>query len=210
MSIVEEAPVTRPLVHIVDDEEALRNAAARMLQGAGYDVRTYKAAMELLDALDTSCPCCVVTDVRMSGMSGLELQTALAEQAPEIPVILITAHGDVPMAVEAVKTGTFDFIEKPFDIADLRRAVAKASEQAIGNAEAKRLRDEARAALSDLTNREREVFMLVASGHRNKTIAHHLNIAIKTVEVHRSRVREKLGATTLAQVIEIFRTAEKR
>lgn len=122
----------------------------------------------------------------------------------------VTAHGDVPMAVEAVKTGTFDFIEKPFDNADLRRAVAKASEQAIGNAEAKRLRDEARAALSNLTNREREVFMLVASGHRNKTIAHHLNIAIKTVEVHRSRVMEKLGATTLAQVIEIFRTAEKR
>ena len=133
MSIVEEAPVTRPLVHVVDDDRALRNAAAWMLEGAGYEVPTYAAATDLLDALDTSRPCCVVSDVRMSGMSGLELQNVLVERAPKIPVILITAHGDVPMAIEAVKNGAIDFIEKPFDNADLRRAVAKASERAIDN-----------------------------------------------------------------------------
>ena len=210
MNVAEKVSVTRPLVLVVDDDEALRNAAAWMLRGAGYEVRTYAAATELLDALDTSRPCCVVTDVRMSGMSGLELQTALAERAPEIPVILITAHGDVPMAVEAVKTGTFDFIEKPFDNADLRRAVAKASENAIGKFEENRNRDEAEAVLCQLTNREREVFRLVATGHTNKAIAHQLDITVKTIEVHRSRVMEKLGATTLAEVIGIFRAAEKR
>ena len=209
MRMAEKAPATRPLVHIVDDDEALRSAAAWMLQGAGYEVRTYAAANELHEVLDTARPCCIVTDIRMSGMTGLELQTLVAEQAPEIPVILITAYGDVPMAVEAVKTGAFDFIEKPFDNADLRRAVAKASEKAIGNVEEKRKRDEAEGALSNLTKREREVFGLVASGHTNKAIAHQLGIAVKTIEVHRSRVMEKLGATTLAEVIEIFRTAKK-
>ena len=210
MSIAKEVPATRPLVHVVDDDEALRNAAAWMLEGAGYEVPTYAAATEFLDVLDTSRPCCVVTDVRMSGMSGLELQNVLVERAPEIPVILITAHGDLRMAVEAVKIGAFDFIEKPFDNADLRRAVAKARDQAIDNIEARRLSNEARAALSNLTNPEREVFGLVATGHRNKALAHQLDITVKTIEVHRSRVMEKLGVTTPAEVIGIFRAAEKR
>ena len=199
MNIVKEVPVTRPLVHVVDDDEALRNAAAWMLEGAGYDAPTYAAAAELLEALDTSRPCCVVTNVRMRGMSGLELQNVLVERAPEIPVILITAHGDVPMAVEAVKRGAFDFIEKPFDNAVLRRAVSKARDQVLRHFEEKRRRAETKATLSNLTNREREVFGLVATGHTNKAIAHHLDITVKTIEVHRSRVMEKLGATTLVE-----------
>lgn len=193
----------RPLVHIVDDDESLLRATAWMLDGTGFESRTYLSANDFLAAFDQDRPCCAVIDVRMQEMDGLELQTILAKQAPEVPVIIITAHGDVPMAVEAVKNGALDFIEKPFDNADLRRAISRASEQAIANVKAKRRRDEARVALEGLTKREREVFELVADGHTNKAIAHRLNIAIKTVEVHRSRVMEKLRVTTLAEVIEL-------
>ncbi len=210
MSIAWEVPTKKPMVHVVDDDKALRSAVAWMLGGAGYQVRTYGTAKELLDVLDTSCPSCVVRDVRMPGMSGLELQAALAQQVPDIPVVLITAHGDVPMAVEAVSKGAFDFIEKPFDNAVLRRAVAKAMDQALGNFSEKSAQIEARAALSKLTTREREVFELVASGHTSKAIARQLDIKVKTIEVHRSRMMEKLGAKSLAEIVDIFRATDNR
>jgi two-component system response regulator FixJ len=191
-----------PLVHVVDDDDAVRDSLAVMLESAGFAVRTYGSATELLTATIGTIGC-VVTDIRMPEMDGLELQRRLAETGARLPVIVMTGHGDVPIAVEAMRAGAADFLEKPFDdeqlLASVQRAIA-ASE---------RVRDETEAAadiaarLTSLTPKEREVLDKLVQGLPNKTIAYDLGSSPRTVEVHRARVMEKMGARSLPELVRM-------
>jgi FixJ family two-component response regulator len=194
------APIT---VHVIDDDEALRDSLSWLLEAHGFKVKLYANAESYLAAPADPGEACLLLDVRMPGMSGVQLQDALIQRGDRAPVIFVTAHGDVPLAVEAVKKGAFDFIEKPFNeqhIVDLiRRAV-------VQNAE-RRKHDlhelEHRKHLASLTAREREVMDLVVAGKLNKSIADELGISIKTVETHRARVMEKMKVKSLAELIQI-------
>jgi two-component system response regulator FixJ len=191
-----------PLVHVVDDDDAVRDSLTLLLESAGFAVRTYGSATALLEATMGTIGC-VVTDVRMPEMDGLELQRRLAETGARLPVIVMTGHGDVPIAVEAMRAGAADFLEKPFDdgqlLASVRRAIA-ASE---------RVRDETEAAadiaarLTSLTPKEREVLDKLVEGLPNKTIAYDLGSSPRTVEVHRARVMEKMGARSLPELVRM-------
>jgi len=191
-----------PLIHVVDDDEAVRDSLTVLLEAAGFAVRTYGSATGLLGA-SLGTIGCVLTDVRMPEMDGLELQRRLREAGAPLPVIVMTGHGDVPIAVEAMKAGAADFLEKPFDdeqlLASLRRAIA-ASE---------RVRDEAEAAadimtrLATLTPKEHEVLDKLVEGLPNKTIAYDLGSSPRTVEVHRARVMEKMGARSLPELVRM-------
>ena len=191
-----------PLVHVVDDDDAVRDSLTLLLESAGFAVRTYGSATALLEATMGTIGC-VVTDVRMPEMDGLELQRRLAETGAGLPVIVMTGHGDVPIAVEAMRAGAADFLEKPFDdgqlLASVRRAIA-ASE---------RVRDETEAAadiaarLTSLTPKEREVLDKLVEGLPNKTIAYDLGSSPRTVEVHRARVMEKMGARSLPELVRM-------
>jgi two-component system response regulator FixJ len=191
-----------PLVHVVDDDDAVRDSLAVMLESAGFAVRTYGSATALLAATMGTIGC-VVTDVRMPEMDGLELQRRLAETGPPLPVIVMTGHGDVPIAVEAMRAGAADFLEKPFDdeqlLASVRRAIA-ASERARDETEAAA---DIAARLTSLTPKEREVLDKLVQGLPNKTIAYDLGSSPRTVEVHRARVMEKMGARSLPELVRM-------
>jgi two-component system response regulator FixJ len=190
-----------PVVHLVDDDEAVRQSLAFLLTSAGFAVRTYPAAAAFLDALVAVQPGCVVTDIRMPGLSGLELQRELIGRRIALPVIVMTGHGDVKLAVEAMKAGAVDFIEKPFAddvfIAAIRTALDRYARDAS-------LHDEANAVaarLQTLTPREREVLDGLLAGRPNKTIAFDLNISARTVEVHRANLMAKMGASSLSELV---------
>ena len=174
-----------------------------MLDGAGFAASYYANAMDFLEQLDISRTCVVVTDIRMRGINGLELQNVLTKRHPEIPVMLIIAHGDVPMAVDAVKSSAFDFIEKPFENMKLLLVVRKAESHALQAFKDHRSRDAVSAVIDQLSPREHEVFELVSCGYSNKVIALRLDIVIKTVEAHRSKMIKNLGAKTLADVVAL-------
>ena len=190
------------IVHVVDDDEALRDSLVWMLEANGYAVSAHDSAEAFLDGLSTTMTGCILLDVRMPGMSGLELFEELQRRRCGLPVVFITGHGDVPMAVSALKQGAVDFIEKPFGERDMMRLV----EQCLlleRDTREKRLQeaDTARR-LEQLTQREREVLELIIVGRLNKQIADVLGISIKTVEVHRARVMEKMGAHSLAELVQ--------
>lgn len=193
---------SRSTVYVIDDDEAVRASLDWLISSVSLPVRTFASAREFLDAYSIDQEGCVVLDVRMPGMSGLELQRKLAAMSDYLPVIIITGHGDIHMAVDAMKAGAFDFIEKPFDeqlLLDLvQRAVEKSAEAAHDCA----LRDETRRRLELLTPREREVLDLVIAGEPNKRIALCLGICEKTVEAHRAKVMEKMNAASLADLIK--------
>lgn len=192
-----------PIVFIVDDDEAVRSSIEMLVRSLSLRAETFASAQEFLDDFDPEQPGCVVLDVRMPGMSGLELQQKLAEMGATIPIIFITAHGDVPMAVSALKGGAMDFIQKPFRDQELIDKVQAALEQdsAERDALADRERVEARIAL--LTPREREVMDLVVEGKPNKVIAADLGLSERTVEIHRSRVMSKMVADSLPQLVQM-------
>jgi two-component system response regulator FixJ len=187
------------LVHVVDDDDAVRDSLTLLLESAGFAVRTYSSATALLAALP-GINGCILTDVRMPEMDGLALQRHLAEAGVRLPVIVMTGHGDVPIAVEALKTGASDFLEKPFDDSQLLAAVTNAI------AASERTRDEVEAVaditrkLAILTPREREVLEKLVEGLPNKTIAYDLGSSPRTIEVHRARVMEKMGARSLPEL----------
>jgi two-component system response regulator FixJ len=190
------------VVHIVDDEEPVRKSLAFMLTIAGFPVRLHDSATAFLETAGTIRNGCLVTDLRMPDLSGVELIRRLGERALRIPSIVITGHGDVPMAVEAMKAGALDFIEKPFEdevlIAAIQRAAAELDRQAA--------RQDAPAILSRfalLTEREREVLAGVVAGHANKTIAYDLDISPRTVEVHRANVMAKMEARSLPELVRM-------
>jgi len=192
-----------PVVFIVDDDEAVRSSLRLLLKSVGLVPSALGSAREFLDKYDPAQPGCLVLDVRMPEMSGLELQEKLNLQGAVIPVIFITGHGDVPMAVEAMQAGAFDFLQKPFRDQDLIDRIQRAMEKDRGNRAALNERGLIREHLESLTPREREVLTLVTSGKPNKIMAADLGVSQRTVEIHRARVMEKMGAASLAQLVRM-------
>jgi two-component system response regulator FixJ len=198
-----------PLVHVVDDDEAVRDSLALLLESSGMSARTYDSAAAFLRALPNLASGCVLTDVRMPDLDGLELQRRLMELGVQMPVIVMTGHGDVPIAVEALKAGAADFLEKPFDDAQLLAAVSSAL------AAGQRTQDEQAALagiarrLTSLTPREREVLDRLVAGQPNKTIAYDLGSSPRTVEVQRARVMEKMGVRNLPELVRMTIAAER-
>jgi RNA polymerase sigma factor (sigma-70 family) len=198
-----------PTVYVVDDDEEVRSALKLLFESVGLPVICYTSALEYLDRFDESLPGCLVVDIRMPGMSGLDMQEKLNELPLHPPVIIITGHGDVPMAVRAVQAGAVDFIEKPFRDQILLDSVHRAIEMdAEKRGEASRL-SEIHDHLNQLTPREREVLDLVISGMRNKNISEQLGITLSTVEAHRSRVMEKMQAESLCHLMRMMLSLEK-
>lgn len=189
-------------IFVVDDSEDVRDSLAILLESAGYPVRTFASALEFLDLVQPSWRGCVVADVRMPGMSGIELQKEIALRGLRLPVVIITAHADVPMAVAALKAGAVDFIEKPFRDEVLLASIRSASiipEAEIGRQGGPSVPSR----LAALSGREREVMLLLVAGHPNKVVADRLGISPRTVEVHRAHIMEKTGARTLADLVRM-------
>jgi two-component system, LuxR family, response regulator TtrR len=191
-----------PSIYVVDDDEAMRDSMTWLLEGEGYQVVCFDSAESFLRARHDDMRGCLVLDVRMPEMSGLELHEKLDSLGSQLPIIFVTGHGDVPMAVAALQRGACDFIEKPFHNQDLLDRITRALERDNENA-ARRQRDGAIAnRIEQLTQREREVMQLVVTGKLNKQIADELTISMKTVEAHRARVMEKMGVRTLAELVK--------
>jgi FixJ family two-component response regulator len=193
----------RPTIFVVDDDSAVRDALKLLLRSVGQSVETYGAGSEFLESYSEDRPGCLVLDIRMPGMSGLELQQKLNEKHSILPIIFITGHGDVPMAVEAMQAGAVDFIQKPFRDQDLIDRINQALEKDTSNRAALGERNDIRRRLETLTPREREVLDLVVHGKANKVIAGDLKLSQRTVEIHRARVMEKMQASSLAHLVRM-------
>jgi two-component system, LuxR family, response regulator FixJ len=194
----------KPLVMVVDDDSGVRNAMRILLKSVGMESALYASAQEFLSAYQPGQPGCLVLDIRMPGMSGLELQQQLNLRGAVIPVIFMTGHGDIPMAVEAMQHGAFDFLQKPFRDQDLldriQRALVKDAERREALGEHSRIRSH----LSSLTAREREVLDLMTLGKQNKAIAQDLGVSPRTIEIHRARVMEKMDAQSVAELVRMM------
>ncbi len=197
------APLPKPTIFIVDDDAAVRDALKFLMRSVGHAVETFGSALEFLGAYRDDRPGCLVLDIRMPGLSGLELQDKLVEQHALIPIIFITGHGDVPMAVEAMQAGAMDFIQKPFRDQDLLDRINQALEKDTANRMALKESNAIRERLASLTPREREVMNLVVQGKANKVIAGDLDLSQRTVEIHRARVMEKMHASSLAHLVRM-------
>ena len=190
-------------VYLVDDDEAIRRSASFMLRASGYAVTTFGTGVEFLGAVEGLEPGCILLDVRMPEMSGLEVQQALREKGVAYPVVVMTGHGDVTVAVQAMKGGAIDFIEKPFDKGMLMEAMTDGFAQ-LGQANTNlSRREEAQARLRVLTPRELEVLEGLVRGHPNKTIAYDLSISPRTVEVHRANLMQKLNVASLSEALRV-------
>jgi len=191
-------------VMVVDDDSGVRNAMRILLKSVGLDSVLYASAQEFLAAYQPAQPGCLLLDIRMPGMSGLELQQQLNLRGAVIPVIFMTGHGDVPMAVEAMQQGAFDFLQKPFRDQDLldriQKAIAKDAQSRASLGEHERIR----AHLQTLTAREREVLDLMTQGKQNKVIAQDLGVSPRTIEIHRARVMEKMNAQSVAELVRMM------
>jgi two-component system response regulator FixJ len=192
-----------PIVHVIDDDEAVRQSIEFLLRTSGVSARTYDSASAFLDALPNVESGCIITDVRMPGISGIDLLRRLGEMRVRIPVIVVTGHGDVPLAVEAMKNGAADFLEKPFDDELLLGSVRSALNRSQENAERDAERAEVEARLSTLTNREREVLEGLVAGKPNKVIAFDLAISPRTVEIYRANVMTKMEAASLSELVRM-------
>ncbi len=196
-------PQTASTVYIVDDDEAVRDSLRWLLEANNYRVRTFPSGESFLAEYDDKRLGVLIVDVRMPGMSGLELQEQLLARKSTMPIVFITGHGDVPMAVSTIKKGAIDFLEKPFDETDLREIVGRMFEQAnerLSQAQAQKAHD---AMLARLTAREQQVLERIVAGRLNKQIADDLGISIKTVEAHRANIMEKLQVTTVADLMKV-------
>lgn len=190
-------------VCVVDDDAAVRDALCTILEDAGYAVAASGSSVEFLDTLSGgSEPACILSDVRMPEMSGLELLKTLSTRGMKCPIILITGFADVPMAVEAMKAGAADFIEKPFTGDRIASAVAAALDRAA-NTEGPEAAEQVRTRIGTLTQREQEIMSLLVTGHSNKSAARELSISPRTVEVHRARVMQKMEARNLAELVRM-------
>jgi len=195
-------PEETPVVHLVDDDEALRTALSRVLRAAGHTVRVYASAAEFLMARGGPMRGCLLLDVRMpGGPTGLELHQALVRQGETLPVVFLTGHGDIPMSVQAVKNGAFDFLTKPVRREDLLRVVNTALEAEQTTRQAGERRRDLLRREANLTPTEREVFRRVVAGQPNKMIAAELGCAERTVKAHRSQVMHKMAAGSLPELV---------
>ncbi|GAB2176977.1 response regulator FixJ [Dongia sp. agr-C8] len=195
--------VNNAVVHVIDDDESVRHALAFLLATSGIPVRVHESGDAFLETVDGLQPGCILTDIRMPGTDGLALQRRLTELGINLPVIVMTGHGDVPMAVEAMKGGAVDFIEKPFDDAVLLKAIQTAlnryNEQGRRESEAAQIT----AKVNVLSVRERQVLDGLIAGRANKTIAYDLEISPRTVEIHRANVMTKMGAGSLSELVRM-------
>lgn len=191
----------KPMVHIVDDDEAVRKSLHLLMQSEEIPAQTYASAEDFLDEHAQSKLGCLLLDVRMPGMSGMQLLDLLKQQDVAIPVVFITGHGDIAMAVQAMKAGAIDFIEKPFDSERLLGTVRRCLSECVSLNSTNELRHEIEARIDSLTKRERQVMDLLVEGKQNKVIAQELGISPRTVELHRSKVMEKLCAHSLSEVV---------
>lgn len=194
---------TPPIVHIVDDDRAIRDSLKFLMKSVGFESQTYESAETFLDQADFDRPGCLVVDIRMQGMSGLELQQVLNERSIHLPVIVITGHGDIPMAVQAMKAGAIDFLEKPFDNEFLVMRIRQCLKEATKKQDKESKTAKAKAQLAQLTPREVEVMNLLVAGKHNKVIANELNISVRTAEAHRAKVMSKLQADSLSDIVRI-------
>ncbi|HXG08429.1 MAG TPA: response regulator [Gemmataceae bacterium] len=193
----------RPTVFLVDDDLAVRDALRLLMESVSLPVQAYATAQEFLDTYDPSLPGCLVLDVRLPGMSGLELQEELNARKIYLPVIIITGHGDVPMAVRAMKAGAFDFLEKPFNDQELLDRIHQAIRRDLRRREREAQRDLIAARVALLTPREREVLNMTVAGKTNQMIAEELHISRKTLDIHRSKIMEKMQAQGVADLIRL-------
>ena len=198
---------TEPMGFIVDDDPAVRHSLSRLMASVQLPVTTYGTAEEFLDDHSADQPGCLLVDVRMPGMSGLELQDRLADDPVGLPVIIITGHGDVPMAVNAMKAGAVDFIEKPYSDETILGSVNNALESGAPGAGKGTAVEETASRIALLSPRERQVLDQLIIGHQNKMIAYELGISPRTVEIHRSRVMAKMQAKNLPQLVRMALTA---
>jgi len=193
----------QPIVFVVDDDDAVRNSLRLLLKSASLSTTAFASAQEFLAGWTADQPGCLVLDVRMPGMSGLELQEELNRRGAIIPVIFISGHADVPMAVEAIQHGAFDFLQKPFSDQDLIDRIQRALAADADNRRALQQLDELRTRYASLTPREQEVLVLVTDGRANKVMAGDLGVSQRTIEIHRARVMEKMGARSVAQLVRM-------
>lgn len=191
------------LIHLVDDDEAIRHSASFMLRHAGFRVKTYPDGVAFLEQVEEAEKGCILLDVQMPKMDGLEVQEALNERGVAMPVIVLTGHGDVAVAVRAMKAGAVDFVEKPYAKQTLVDALTRAFERMEMRRKEEVLADEARGLIERLTAREKEVLLGLVDGHTNKAIAEQLEISPRTVEIHRANVMEKMEASSLSTVLRI-------
>ena len=198
------------LVHLVDDDAAIRRSVGFMLKTSGHQVETYESGTELLKNAGKLDQGCILLDIRMPGMDGLEVQKALRDKGVTLPVIIMTGHGDVSLAVQAMKAGAVDFIEKPFEKAVLLSAIEHGVERLRKSAAEFDRADEAAVRLQALTPREREVLDGLAKGLPNKTIAYDLGISPRTVEIHRANVMSKLGVRSLSEALRLAFAAQEK
>lgn len=191
------------LIHLVDDDEAIRHSASFMLRHAGFRVKTYPDGVAFLDQVSAAEKGCILLDVQMPKMDGLEVQEALNGRGVAMPVIVLTGHGDVGVAVRAMKAGAVDFVEKPYAKQTLVEALTRAFERLETRRKEDVLTEEARGLIERLTPREKEVLLGLVEGQTNKEIAISLDISPRTVEIHRANVMEKMGAPNLSSVLRI-------
>jgi FixJ family two-component response regulator len=192
-----------PVIFVVDDDPSVRKSLTRVVTSAGYAVEAFASARDFLTREPFVGPCCVVLDVRMPGLTGLDLQEALAGTGHRMPIVFITGHGDISMSVKAMKGGAVDFLTKPFDVENLLDAIQRAVTKDVKDLGEERQTAEVLERVKQLTPRETEVFALVVTGMLNKQIAGELGIAEKTVKVHRARVMEKMQAGSLAELVRL-------
>jgi two-component system response regulator FixJ len=193
----------KPLVHIIDDEESVRRGASFFLKTSGYAVRTWESGVAFLKEVRHAETGCILLDVRMPEMDGLEVQQQLNERGITMPVIVLTGHGDVGTAVKAMRLGAVDFLEKPFDTEALKDAIERALERLAAEKDVMVRAGEAEILLGALSAREREVLEGLAQGYPNKTIAFDLGISSRTVEVHRANIMSKLRARSLSEALRV-------
>ena len=198
-----------PRIFVVDDDDAVRDSLSDLIDSVGLEVATYPSAHKFLEVYDNAQRGCLVLDIRMPGMSGLELQERLNERGSTLPIVFITGHGDVPMAVEAMKRGAVDFIQKPFRDQELLDRINLALEQNRRRRAAEDTKQDIVQRISSLTRREREVMEMVIKGKANKVIAIDLGLSQRTVEVHRAHVMDKMKARTLAELVRMNTTLER-
>jgi RNA polymerase sigma factor (sigma-70 family) len=192
-----------PTIFLVDDDESVRKALSRLIRSAGYRIQEFSSAEEFLGYSAHATGSCLILDVRMPGLNGLELQERLAGEKLTLPIIFITGHGDIPMTVRAMKAGAIDFLAKPFEDVALLTAIENALARHLRVTQIKAQIDEIQSRADTLTPREREVMQLVITGMLNKQIAYQLGISEKTIKVHRARVMEKMQAGSVAELVRL-------
>lgn len=198
------AKIDKPLIRVIDDDDAMRNSWAFLIEGEGWDVKTYADAITFLSSNDYIRPGCLLLDVRMSHMSGLELQLKLREAGCDLPIIFISGHGDIDMAVNTLKAGAIDFLQKPVDDQRLLKTIENAVSHNLAQRRGKREVTDFRNRLESLTQREREVIRMVAQGYSNKEVAREYGISEKTVQVHRGSAYRKLDLHNAAEIARLL------